>query len=147
MSTALGYEPICTQQPETYLFSYPPEVAKKMGIGGFSMSIRAFFLHFAKVHEDSDPKYSALLREAASYYPDVDGAYVLERDRNGNVVFEYDDWDELSEEHKVNRGNRQAAIAALDKLRLDLELMSDENRDKETVNHIRRSLAALTSEW
>lgn len=145
MSASLAYEPICTLQPDTFLFSYPPSVAEKRRMAGFSMSIREFFLHFAKVEEDRDPKHSALLREAASHYPDVDGAYVLERDRNGNVVFDYDDWDELSEEHKVNRGNRQAAIAALDKLRLDLELMSDESKDKETVNHIRQSLAKLAS--
>lgn len=122
-------------------------IAQKYGLGGLAMSIREFFLCFAKFKEDRDPKFAALLREVASHYPDVVCTYEFTRDKNGNVVFDYDDWDELSDNQRINRGNRLAAIAALDKLRFELELMSDEDEDKETVSSIRRGLAKLAPDW
>ncbi|TPK91150.1 hypothetical protein [Mesorhizobium sp. B2-4-17] len=69
----------------------------------------------------------------------------FERDGSGNILPEFDDWDELTDEEKLVRGNRLAAIAILDRLRFDLETMDDKSADADRIS---RSVACLqTWHW
>ncbi|TPL10966.1 hypothetical protein FJ938_04605 [Mesorhizobium sp. B2-4-14] len=67
----------------------------------------------------------------------------FERDGSGNILPEFDDWDELTDEEKLVRGNGLAAIAILDRLRFDLETMDDKSADADRITSIRRLLADL----
>jgi hypothetical protein len=73
--------------------------------------------------------------------PDCDShGYEVGRDGHRNILVDYEDWDELSEEQQRLRGNRGAAVALLDRLRFHLEMMDDNVELKDEVDTIRRAL-------
>lgn len=149
MNDSAVNEPAFFYNSAIFSIPFPAEIAAKTPLDGISMSFRDFFESMACKKEDYDPKYAALLREAASYYPEVDlsGLYPVERDSKGNALYDFDDWDEISDEKKINRGNINAAIAALDRLRFDLEMTGDGPEHADRVTNVRRKLAELAYEW
>lgn len=124
-----------------YMFDYPPEIEAKTGLSGLTLPRRDLFHTLARDLEDADPKRAAFFREVASYHPDCDShGHEVDRDSHRNIMVDYDDWDELSEEQQRLRGNRGAAIAILDRLRFHLEMMDDNVELKDEVDTIRRAL-------
>ncbi|MCX5578987.1 hypothetical protein [Kaistia terrae] len=127
-----------------YAFSYPEAIEKSSGLSGMTMPIRDFFEMVAKDTEKHDPKMASFYREVASHYSHCDQkAHSVDRDGNGAILVDYDDWDELTDEQRLLRGNRNAAIAVLDRLRFHLEMLDDNPENKEPVDDIRRTLAEL----
>jgi hypothetical protein len=127
-----------------FILPYPEEVAKKTGSSGMVLSVRELYLLLARQVDDTDPQEAAALREIADYYPDVDGGEIIERDSRGNWVGDVNDWDELSDEEKIHRGNANAAIAALDWLRHQLESAAYDYDISEDVTRVRREISAIS---
>lgn len=128
-----------------FCLPYPDELAKEFGAVGFVMSIRRLYELLAKEADDRNPVEAALLRKAAAHYHDTyPNGDVIIRDSLTNIVAEFDDWDELTDEQKIFRGNVNAAIAAVDRIRYELEMMVDSYDEVDEVNRIRRELAAIT---
>ncbi len=124
-----------------FSFEYPPEIDVKTGISGLTLPKREFYLMLARDVEIDAPERAAFYREAASHFPDCDGhGYEVDRDGNRRILVDFDDWDELTDEQRLLRGNRNAAIAVLDRLRFHLEMMEDEVELKDEVDTIRRAL-------
>lgn len=69
---------------------------------------------------------------------------MIYRDGRGNILGDEDDWDELTDEQKLFRGNLNAAIANVDRIRLNLETMIDRYEDAEDITRVRRELAAIS---
>ena len=129
---------------ECFLFDYPTEIASKIGIHGMTMPKRELWETVAGNFDKTDPKSAAFYREVASHYPECDSSgYAIERNSRGAIVFGYDDWDEIPEEVKLIRGNINAAIAVVDRLRAYLERMNDDPSNDDEVDEIRRSLGAI----
>lgn len=127
-----------------FCLPYPEALATEFGAEGFIMSIRSLFELLAREADDKNPRRAGLLRKAAAHYPDTYPAGdVIERDNLGNIVVEDDDWDELTDEQKIHRGNVNAAIANVDRIRYEVEMMFDSYDDSEEVTRIRRGLAAI----
>ena len=135
------------QNCDTYAFSYPLPLQRKTGLDGMMLSKKEFFLLLSRDKESHDPKAAAFFREAASHCSDVDQfGYSVDRDGKCAILIGYDDWDELTDERKIFRGNCQATIAVLDRLRFDLEMAESLQLGPETVNHIRNSLNTLLTD-
>lgn len=127
-----------------YCFDYPPEIEAKTGISGLTLPRREFYQILARDVEDEVPERAAFYREVASHYPDCDRfAHDIARDGRRTVLVEFDDWDELDDQQRLLRGNRNAAIAVLDRLRFHLEMMEDDVSLKEEVDTIRRAINDL----
>ncbi|MBB3979341.1 hypothetical protein GGQ64_004581 [Rhizobium azooxidifex] len=127
-----------------FSFPYPEEITKKSGLHGMTMSIRDFWETVARDMEKSDPKSAAFYREVASHYPQCDNSgMAIERGSRGAILVDFDDWDDLTVEEKLTRGNINATIAALDRLRADLELMNDDPSNNDEIDEIRRALGAI----
>ncbi|WP_157785399.1 hypothetical protein [Sinorhizobium fredii] len=126
-----------------FILPYPEEIAKKTGSSGMIFSIRELYLLLARQVDDSDPQEAAALREIADYYPDVDRGEIVERDSRGNLVHEEDDWDELTDEQKIHRGNANAAIAVVDRIRYQLENAAYYYETADDVTRVRRELSAI----
>ncbi|MDM7979028.1 MAG: hypothetical protein QUV71_01640 [Rhizobium sp.] len=127
-----------------YCFDYPPEIEAKTGMSGLTLPRRELYLMLARDREQDDPKSAAFFREVANHYRDGDSrGYQIDRDGNRNILVDYDDWDELSDEERLLRGNRNATIAILDRLRFHLEMMDDDVSRKEEVDTIRRAINDL----
>lgn len=122
---------------------YPEEIAKRTGSSGMVFSIRQLYLGAAVQVEDKEPKWAAFLRELADCYPDVDQGELIERDSRGNVVLEEDDWDDMTDEQKIHRGSVNAAIANVDRIRYELEMLAFSYDEADEVTRIRRALAAI----
>jgi hypothetical protein len=127
-----------------FTIPYPEEIAKRTGCTGMVFSIRELYLSAAAGVEDKEPEWAAFMREVADYYPDVDGGELVERDSRGNLVFEEDDWDGLTVEQKLHRGNTNAAIAMVDRLRYQLENAQFDKSTAEDVTRVRRDLAEIS---
>lgn len=128
-----------------FCLPYPDELAKEFGATGFVMSIRRLFELLAKEADDKDPVEAELLRKAAQHFPDTyPGGEVIVRDSLTNIVAEADDWDDLTNEQKIHRGNVNAAIANVDRIRYELEMMVDSYDDTDEVTRVRRELAAIS---
>ena len=128
----------------SYCFDYPPEIEAKTGMSGLTLPRRELYLMLARDQEKDDPKSAAFFREVASYYPNCDSrGCQIDRDGNRNILVDYDDWDELSDEERLLRGNRNSTIAILDRLRFHLEMMDDDVSRKEEVDTIRRAINDL----
>ncbi len=127
-----------------FMLPYPEEIAKKTGSSGMIFSIREHYLLHARHFEDTDPQWAAALREIADYYPDVDRGEIIERDSRGNMVGDANDWDDLTDEQKIHRGNANAAIAALDWLRYQLESAVYEYDTSDDVTRVRRELSDIS---
>lgn len=128
-----------------FCLPYPDELAKEFGAAGFVMSVRRLYELLAKEADDNDPVEAALLRKAAGHYHDTyPNGDVIIRDSLTNIVAEFDDWDELTDEQKIFRGNVNAAIANVDRIRYELEMMIDSYDDADEVTRIRRELAAIS---
>ncbi|GAA2864894.1 hypothetical protein GGQ99_001627 [Aminobacter niigataensis] len=124
---------------------YPDELAKQFGASGFVMSIRRLYELLAREADDNDPVEAALLRKAAGHYPDTyPGGDVIIRDSLTNIVADEDDWDELTDKQKIFRGNVNAAIANVDRIRYELEMMIDSYDVADEVTRVRRELAAIS---
>ncbi|MBY5439335.1 hypothetical protein [Rhizobium leguminosarum] len=128
----------------SFLLPYPEEIAKKTGSSGMVFSIRELYLLLARQVEDTDPQEASALREIADYYPDVYGGELVERDSRGNMVGDANDWDELTDEQKIHRGNANAAIAALDWLRHELEKATYHYETSDDVTRVRRELSEIS---
>jgi hypothetical protein len=129
---------------ECYLFDYPSDIVSKIGIHGMTMSKRELWETVAGNFDKADPKSAAFYREVALHYPECDSSgYAIERNSLGAILFDYDDWDDLSSEEKLTRGNINAAIAAVDRLRAYLERMSDDPSNGDEIDEIRRSLGDI----
>jgi hypothetical protein len=127
-----------------YSFAYPAEIEAKTGLSGLTLPRREFYLTLARDVEHDAPERAAFFREVASHYPDCDGyGYHIDRDGNRAILIDFDDWDELTNEQRLLRGNRNAAIALLDRLRFHLEMMDDDIELKVEVDNIRRALNDL----
>jgi pectin methylesterase-like acyl-CoA thioesterase len=88
---------------------------------------------------------AALLRKAAGYYHDTyPNGDVIIRDTQTNIVAEFDDWDELTDEQKIFRGNVNAAIANVDRIRYELEMLIDSYDEADDVTRVRRALAEIS---
>jgi hypothetical protein len=127
-----------------YSFDYPSEIEAKTGISGLTLPRREFYLTLARDVEHDAPERAAFYRDVASHYPDCD-SYGHEVDRDGNraILVDFDGWDGLSDEERLLRGNRNAAIAVLGRLRFHLEMMEDDVELKVEVDTIRRALNDL----
>ncbi|KQW31337.1 hypothetical protein ASE36_03495 [Rhizobium sp. Root274] len=127
-----------------FCLPYPDELAKELGATGFVMSIRRLFELLAREADDKDPVKAALLRQAAQHYPDTypDGEIII-RNSLTNIVAEEDDWDDLTDSQKIHRGNVNAAIANVDRIRYELEMMIDSYDDTEELTRLRRELATI----
>lgn len=127
-----------------FCLPYPDELAKEFGATGFVMSIRRLYELLAREADDKNPAEAALLRKIAEHYPDTypDGGVIV-RDSQTNIIAEHDDWDDLSDDEKIHRGNVNAAIANVDRIRYELEMMIDSYDDGEEVTRMRRELAAI----
>lgn len=127
-----------------FCLPYPDQLAKEFGATGFVMSIRRLYELLAKEADDKDPAEAALLRRAAEHYPDTypDGEIII-RNSLTNIVTEDDDWDDLTDSQKIHRGNVNAAIANLDRIRYELEMMVDSYDDTAEVTRVRRELASI----
>lgn len=124
-----------------YSFDYPSEIEAKTGLSGLTLPRRDLFLILARDVEKNDPKRAAFYREIASHFPDCDPrGYEVDRDRDRNILVDYDDWDELDEEQQRLRGNRGAAIDLTNRIRFHLEMMDDDVELKIEVDTIRRAL-------
>jgi len=127
-----------------FMFEYPEGMETKFGTSGLTLSKRNFYLMLARNIESDAPERAAFYRQVASHYPDCDNhGYGIDRDGNRAILVDFDDWDELTDEQRLLRGNRNAAIAVLDRLRFHLEMMDDEPANKEEVDDIRRALNDL----
>lgn len=127
-----------------YCFDYPPEIEAKAGMSGLTLPRRELYLMLARDQEKDDPKSAAFFREVANHYPDCDSrGYQIDRDSNRSILVDYDDWDELTDEERLLRGNRNSTIAILDRLRFHLEMMDDDVSRKEEVDSIRRGINDL----
>jgi len=127
-----------------FILPYPEEIAKKTGMSGTIFSIRKFYLLLASQEDDTDPQEAASLREIADYYPDVFEGEIKDRDSRGNWVGDANDWDELTAEQKSHRGNANAAIAALDCLRNELESAAYYYETTDDVTRVRREISAIS---
>ncbi|MEQ1403594.1 hypothetical protein ABK249_01495 [Neorhizobium sp. Rsf11] len=127
-----------------FILPYPEEIAKRTGSSGMIFSIRELYLLLARQVDDTDPQEAATLREIADYYPDVDGGELVERDSRGNMVGDANDWDELTDEQKIHRGNANAAIATLDWLRHELEKAIYDYDTDDDVTRVRRELSEIS---
>ena len=127
-----------------FILPYPEEIAKKTGSSGMIFSIREFYLLLARQAEGVDPQEATHLREIANYYPDVHDGEIIERDSRGNMVAEDDDWDELTDEEKIHRGNVNAAIAAVDRIRHQLEGAAHDCDTTDDITRVRRELADIS---
>ncbi|KOF16040.1 hypothetical protein AC244_21790 [Ensifer adhaerens] len=107
-------------------------------------SIRELYLLLARQADDNDPKEAAALREIASYYPDVDRGEIINRDSSGNIVADFDDWDELTDSQKIHRGNVNAAMDAVDRIRYELENADYHYDTIDDVTRVRRALAEIS---
>ncbi|MBD8891101.1 hypothetical protein [Roseibium litorale] len=128
----------------SFYLPYPEELAKELDASGFVMSTRRFYELLASETDDKKPVEAALFRRIASHYPDTfpDGE-VINRDSQTNIIAELDDWDDLTDEQKIHRGNVNAAIANVDRIRYDLEMMIDSYDDTEEITRIRRELSKI----
>ncbi|MBZ9673315.1 hypothetical protein [Mesorhizobium sp. ES1-3] len=131
-----------------FVFPHCDEVYKRTNSRSWSIGIRDLYEHFAKVHEGDNPQFAARLLESASHWPHInEHPYMpFERDGRGNILPDCDDWDELTDEEKLVRGNRLAAIAILDRLRFDLESRDDTPVEADRITSIRRGLAEMAFE-
>jgi hypothetical protein len=128
----------------SYYFEYPEEIQKRIRYTGLDVPIRDIFEMMARDIADSNPQRAAFFRLIAAYYPHHDNnGYIVERDSYGAILIDFDDWDELTDEQKMLRGNRNAAIAVLDRLRSHLEMMDDDLGNKDEVDAVRRALNEL----
>lgn len=127
-----------------FIIPYPEEIATRTGSSGMVFSIRELYLRAAADVDDKEPELAAFLREVANCYPDVDRGELVERDSRGNLVFEEDDWDGLTVEQKLHRGNTNAAIAMVDRIRYQLENAQFDNSTAEDVTRVRRQLAEIS---
>lgn len=128
-----------------FCLPYPDELAKEFGASGFVMSIRRLYELLAKEADDKDPVEAALLRKAAGHYHDTyPSGDVIIRDSLTNIVVEEDDWDELTDEQKIFRGNVNAAIANVDRIRYELEMRIDSYDDADDVTRVRRALSEIS---
>jgi hypothetical protein len=124
-----------------YTFDYPLEIEAKTGLSGLTLPRREFYLILARDVENDVPERAAFYREVASHFPDCDRyGHDVDRDGNRTILVDFDDWDELSDKQRLLRGNRNAAIAILDRLRFHLEMMDDDIELKGEVDTIRRAL-------
>lgn len=136
------YEPLGNDS--CYCFPYPQAIVDQTGTHGLTLPIRDFFEMLARDIEKKDPRSAEFYRSVAAYYPHCDDAgYDVARNRNGNILPDFDDWDELSDAQKLTRGNRNATIAVLDRLRFDLEMMNDDPANNEEIDDIRQAIAAV----
>lgn len=128
-----------------FILPYPEEVAeKKSGSMGITLSIREVYLMLAREYDDKDPQCAADLRAIADHYPDADDGEIIDRDSRGNIISEEDDWDELTDEQKIHRGNANAAIAVVDRIRNQLESAAYYYETADDVTRVRRELAAIS---
>lgn len=130
-----------------YMFDYPPAVVDKTNSSGLLLPKKELFQMIARERDKDDPVQAAFFREVASHYPEAghDG-YSVDRDGNRNILVDYDDWNELTDEQRLLRGNRNAAIAILDRLRFHLEMMDDNPDHKEKVDEIREGINELAKD-
>lgn len=134
-----------TMNMANFYLPYPDELAKEFGASGFVMSIRRLYELLAREVDDKDPVEAALLRKVAGHYHDTyPGGDIIIRDSLTNIVAESDDWDNLTNDQKIHRGNVNAAIANVDRIRYELEMMFDSYEDAEEVTRVRRELAAIS---
>lgn len=127
-----------------FMLPYPEEVAEKAGSAGMVFSIREHYLLHARQLDDTDPQKAAVLRKIADYYPDTFEGELKERDSRGNWVGDANDWDDLTDQQKIHRGNVSASIAALDWLRNELENAAYYDEMSEDVSRVRREIAAIS---
>jgi hypothetical protein len=127
-----------------YSFAYPPEIEAKTGYSSLLLPRKGLFEMIAREHDEDDPMQAAFYREVASYFPDADiNGYSVDRDGRRSILVDFDDWDGLDAAQQRLRGNRNAAIAVLDRLRFHLEMMDDDVDLKDEVDTIRRALNEL----
>lgn len=125
-------------------FPFSAEVTKRTNRSGWSVSMRDLYEHYAIKHEDSDPQFAARLRETATAFPIVDHpTNPTQRDKDGNLLPEFDEWSELSDEEKIFRGQVNATVAILNRLRFDLENLVYDDESDERVREARKALARL----
>lgn len=141
----MSIEPIIpARNMALFCLPYPEELATEFGASGLVMSIRHLYETLAREADDRDPVEAALLRKVAGCYHDTyPNGDVIIRDSLTNIVAEGDDWDYMTDEQKIHCGNVNAAVANVDRIRYQLEMMTDSYDETDEVTRIRRALAAI----
>ena len=121
----------------------PPEFFAKTRCKTLHVSARYFYEALADlVEEDEQYQYAAMIRDVASSY-DADDDDIAFGDANGDAIHSYADWNILSQEERTNRGNRNAIIRILDRVRKHVQLMGDSADNTRCISEIRNGLTQL----
>jgi hypothetical protein len=127
-----------------YSFDYPADISAKTGLFGLTLPAQELYEMLARDVEDADPKRAAFFREVASRYPTMDkSGHTVARDMRGQFLPDCDPWDDMTTDQQAFRGNCNATIALMERIRYELEMMEDDPSRKEQIDHIRRTVGDL----
>lgn len=123
----------------------PNEIYPESGDIAWRVSVRQLFLYLATLSGEEDFEATEMYREIAFDYPEVFpySDYFVERDSGSKIQLDHDDWDDIADDLKERRANRNAAIAHADRILFDLEMIEDIPETQGDVTRIRRALAEV----
>jgi hypothetical protein len=121
----------------------PPAFVDKTRCKTLHVDTRYFYEALSDMlEEDGEYRFAAMIRDVASSYGG-DGDRIKFADKNGDSAQSYGDWDSLPDDEKRNRGNRNAIIRILDRVRSQVLSMSDSAANTEWINNARLGLTDL----
>jgi hypothetical protein len=121
----------------------PPEFVDKTRCKTLHVDTRYFYEALSDMlEEDGEYRFAAMIRDVASSYGG-DGGRIKFTNKNGDPVQSYGDWDSLPDQEKSNRGNRNAIIRILDRVRSQVLSMSDSAANTEWISNTRLGLTDL----
>ncbi|WP_311029162.1 hypothetical protein [Mesorhizobium koreense] len=121
----------------------PPGFVDKTRCKTLHVDARYFYEALSDMlEEDGEYRFAAMIRDVASSYGG-DGDRIKFADKNGDSAQSYGDWDSLPDDEKRNRGNRNAIIRILDRVRSQVLSMSDSATNTEWISNARLGLTDL----
>ena len=127
---------------------YPSAIAERVGMDGVALPVRRLFELLEEDAEATRLEDAIFYREVACHYDYCDKyGNLVPRNATGALLVDYDDWDELTPEQKLIRGNVSAATSLIDRLRHELDGMSHDPANSHLVDDIRRTLAGLVERF